>query len=82
MMTFITKEKTESDFEIAMTTIENYFLKEEQYIGGMKEFSIADISAFFELLQLVLLDFDYSKYPRISKWMKKMSQVPEIQGGK
>ena len=68
-----TQEKLNSDFKDALWTMENYFLLGDQYIGGMKEMSLADISAFFELLQLVMIDFDFSGYPRLSKWMRKMN---------
>jgi len=72
------KEKLDNDFLDSILTLENYFLKDDKFIGGADEMSIADIGAFFELYELVILDFDFSPYPKISKWMKTILNIPEM----
>jgi len=73
------KDKLETDFIDSLLTINHYFLKDDKFIGGMDDMSIADLSAYFELLQLLLIDFDFSPYPRICTWMKKMMNVKEVE---
>lgn len=35
--------------------------------------SIADLSAYFEIQSLILVDFPFEKWPKISQWMQIMS---------
>jgi len=72
------KDKLDIDFFDSLLTINHYFLKEGQFIGGMKEISIADLSAYNELLQLLIIDFDFSPYKNICTWMKNMSNIKEV----
>lgn len=41
---------------------EKFWLKDGKFIGGLDEMSIADISAYCELIELMLIGFDFSKY--------------------
>lgn len=40
---------------------------------------MADLSCYFELQSLMVVDYDFSKWNKISKWMWVMSQMKEIQ---
>jgi glutathione S-transferase len=40
--------------------------------------TIADLSAYEELIQLRFTDFDYSKYENVMAWVKRMEQIPEV----
>jgi glutathione S-transferase len=58
---------------------EKFWLKESLFIGGMTLPSIADLSAFCEIIQLQIIQYDFSPYPKISAWIQKMISIPEIQ---
>lgn len=40
---------------------------------------MADLSCYFELQSLAVVDYDFSKWNKISKWMWVMGQLKEIQ---
>lgn len=40
--------------------------------------TIADLSAYEELIQLNFTDFNYSKYEKVMAWVKRMEQIPEV----
>lgn len=34
--------------------------------------TVADISAYYEIQSLVVVDYDYSKWPKITAWMSRV----------
>lgn len=40
--------------------------------------SIADLSAFYEIEFLMLLDYNFEKWVNISRWMKYMRGIKEV----
>jgi glutathione S-transferase len=53
-------------------------LKESPYINGFDKPTIADISAYCEIKQLLFLNYSFEKYPTLTKWMGRMEQIPEV----
>jgi len=47
-------------------------LKERKYIADDNELSIADLVACSELMQLILLDFDFSPFPKVNDWIQRV----------
>ena len=41
--------------------------------------NIADLIAFHDITMLETLDFDYTPFPKIQKWVARMRQEPYIQ---
>jgi len=71
-------EQVTQEFESELKAVEHLWLTDGNFIGGAEEISIADISAFCELEQLQRIDFDFSGYPRIVAWQKKIKDIEEI----
>lgn len=40
--------------------------------------SIADLSAFYEIEFLMLLDYDFGKWKGLARWMKYMKGIKEV----
>ncbi len=52
-------------------------LSKSNYIVG--EFpSLADLSAFYEIEFLMLIDYDFGKWVNLSRWMKFMKGIKEV----
>jgi len=43
-------------------------LKDKKYVGGDLP-CVADLTAFYDITMLEVLDFDYSPFPKIQKWI-------------
>jgi len=71
-------EQVTKDFDTSFIALETIWLKDEKFIGGAEEISIADLSAFCELEQLSLIGYDFSSYPKINSWLKKVREIEEI----
>ena len=56
--------------------IESKWLKQGYLVGD--QISIADLSLCCELATLKQIDYDYSKWVNLSRWMKMMHEVPEV----
>jgi len=71
----LNEEQVKKDFENALNDLENIWLKDEKFIAGADEISIADLSAFNEISEFLLVDYDFSKYKKVSDWYKKISAL-------
>lgn len=40
--------------------------------------SIADLSAYEELIQLRFLDYDFGPYNNVRDWIARMESIPEV----
>jgi len=56
----------------ALEMLENVWLKERKFIADDNELSIADLVACSELMHLILLDFDFSPFPKVNEWMQRV----------
>ena len=65
-----TFEKETKFVNRTLERIEEFFLKDKKYIFG-DEMSIADIAACSEIIQLKMINFDFSPYPILEKWMER-----------
>eukprot|EP00347_Sterkiella_histriomuscorum_P005687 403355648 len=69
-----------SEFKKSLKLIENYWLSspEKQFLLG-NEISIADLTAFCELAQLLPIKEDIFKdCPRIKAWLHRIMSIPEV----
>ena len=57
--------------------MEQIYLQKKNFIGG-DEPSIADLIAFFDVTMLECTDFDYSPFPVIQAWVKRMKAIPAV----
>lgn len=62
-----------------LTFIENIFLKENKFLILPDKPTIADISAVCELIQLYTIKFDFTQYPKIDAWMKRVLELEGMQ---
>jgi glutathione S-transferase len=53
-------------------------LNSGKFVAETEEVSIADVSCFCELEQMRIAAFDYSPYPNIERWRKRMRNVKGI----
>jgi len=67
--------KQEKEIEKSLIGLNNVFLKKTDFISG-NQVSLADISAYCEVVGLSLVKYDYSKHSNIIKWMGRMQQLP------
>jgi len=51
--------------------LNNFWLKDDKYIGGFSRPSYADLQCYGELKNLELIDFDFSKWPKVDNFLKK-----------
>ena len=58
--------------------IETYFLKDKNFLILEDKPTIADLSAYCELQQLYVVDYDYSSHKKVQQWMKSMSELEEV----
>lgn len=63
-----------------LDTFEKLLVQHEgDYITG-HDFTIADIQLFFEATDLEVLGTDFTKYPNLEKWYKKVGENEVIKG--
>jgi len=55
---------------LVLKRIEDFFLKDNKFIFG-DEMTIADLAACCEVTQLRMINFDFSSYPVLQKWMER-----------
>mmetsp|Transcript_17067 Transcript_17067/g.19067 ORF Transcript_17067/g.19067 Transcript_17067/m.19067 type:complete len:101 (+) Transcript_17067:333-635(+) len=64
-------------FKISVKYIDNLLSKNTYLLGP--EISIADLSAFSELMDArAIPELDFSKYPNITNWMERLLDFKEI----
>ena len=60
----------------SLDIVENYFLKDGKFIGGMDEISIADVEFIGEVTQYWIADYDiYKGRPNMERWMAEVQKV-------
>jgi glutathione S-transferase len=57
--------------------IETHYFKDSVYMIGTK-LTPADLAAYFELQSLIVVNFDFAPYEKISKWMKVLDDNEHI----
>lgn len=48
------------------------------YVARTKNPTIADISCYAEVVSLIQINFDFSKYPNIKAWMSKIGEIDGV----
>lgn len=43
-----------------------------------KGMTVADISAYYEIKSLIVVDFDFSPWKNIVRWMHELETIPEV----
>ncbi|CAD8119561.1 unnamed protein product [Paramecium sonneborni] len=77
--TTVNLEQAKKEALLALKFLETKFSTQD-YICG-KEISLADISAYCEIMQLHMVNWDFSKYPNILNWMQRVTQIKEVNEG-
>jgi len=62
--------------ENALRLINEFWLRDDKYVGNLDKPSYADLQMYCELKNLEIIDFDFSKWPRVLNFMKKMERLP------
>ena len=57
---------------------ENVWLKDRKYIASSDKPTIADLSACCELIQLELINFDFTPYPKLKEWKDRIMEIEEM----
>jgi glutathione S-transferase len=69
--------KEKENVQSVLETLDSAWLKENDFLGGTEQHSIADILAYQEVAQAYMTDaLDLKEYSNIEKWVKRMQQVP------
>jgi len=63
----------------SLNKISNFWLREDKFIGGFTKPSFADLQMFGEFKNLELIDFDFSEWPKVITWMKKIEKIPHYE---
>ena len=58
--------------------IEEHYFKESKFMIG-KSLTVPDLAAFFEIQSLIVVDFDFSPWKKISEWMEVIAKIKEIE---
>ena len=72
------KEITYKIVKDALKNFERIYLKDKRFIGGDKA-CIGDLIAFYDVTMLEVLDYDFSPYPTIKKWLSEMRKIGGVQ---
>ena len=75
----VSLKRLDSNFLASVNFIGELEEATPEYIGGLYEVSIADLSCFSQISQLKLIDFDLTPYKNIQKWEKSIQQLPYFQ---
>jgi len=67
-------KEAEKETAAALKVFDSTWLKTSSYLAGDQP-SIADVSATCELLQLRLVSWDFTPYPRLNAYLTRMAQL-------
>ncbi len=73
----LTPEGEKKHVMVTLKKIEEIFLQDKKFLCG-DEMSIADLSACSEIIQLHMVGFDFSQYPKITQWLERCFESPII----
>ena len=71
------EEKERKHADAILKNFTDHFLKDQLFITGDKP-TIADITAFYEFLVLILVSEEFIKWKKIRQWLIRMSQINEL----
>lgn len=72
---------SEWTYKVVKASLKNFeqiYLKDNKFLGGENP-CIGDLIAFFDITMLEALEFDFSAYPKILKWIGEMKKIAEVQ---
>lgn len=61
--------------EAGFKLINDFFLANSDFINGFNNPTLADLSAYCEIIGMRLVNYDFSKYPKLDSWLKRMEQI-------
>ena len=70
-------QKLEIDQSVSLQYLDS--ILKSSYAAGTNQITIADLSLYCELIQGLIIKLDYSSYPNVSNWLKKMERLRGIQ---
>ncbi len=73
---FLKKKTDKTNIEKLLKFLDSELFKHKYIIDN--EISIADLMLYNELIELYLINFDFSEYPSVEKFLKNMNNVPEF----
>ena len=71
------KEWTYRQVRASLRNFQDIYLKDSQFVGGDQP-CIGDLIAIYDVAMLEVLEFDYSKFPKIVKWMEEMRKIDAV----
>ena len=73
------KEDIEMGMMILVSSLDyiNNMLSESKYLWG-EDPTIADISAFCEIIEIPIIGVDYTKFSNINRWMNELLKIKEF----
>jgi glutathione S-transferase len=71
-------EHTYKVVKSALRNFEKIYLCDQSFLGGENP-NIGDLIAFHDITMLEVLEFDYTPFTKIQKWVARMKQFPYIQ---
>lgn len=74
---YYNKEEEEKTMLRAFKMIDTIWLQNKDFLVS-NEISIADISAFSEIISLAVFDWDFSEFPNLKKWLERVIQYKEM----
>eukprot|EP01039_Chlorochromonas_danica_P001064 gene1064-1152_t len=75
---FYNKEAEEAHVRKTLFKISEHFLGDKPYLCSRDHMTIADISASFEIYGLNMIDYDFSDFPKVVKWLNHMMSFKEM----
>ena len=75
--TIYVEEGIKKDLDLALFNLNAHLLNyPSHFLNGFEKPTIADLSCYFELTELVLIQQSYKDLPNIEAFMKKMAEIP------
>jgi len=60
--------------KVTLKHLNDFWLKDDKFVGGLSKPSFADLQLFCELKMIELSDFDFSNWPKVQSFMKKLEK--------
>jgi hypothetical protein len=63
----------------SLKLLNNHFLSSGNFLCGRNSPSIADLFAYEEISQLFVMNYDFSSYDNITKWINEMKNIQQYE---
>ena len=73
------KEDIEMGMKVLLSSLDyiNKLLSDSKYLCG-DQMTIADITAFWEIIELAIIEVDYTKFENVKRWMNDLLAIPQF----